>query len=140
MYIYLNLFIYLYLYVNINYIWLQQFFDLETHRRKDDWELIKNSLNQYIAKRYSDNKGIMKKTYFTLKGGAGAADVIRQNPPPNLEPSVWEQHLRFYLNEKNMARAAVNKENRKKNKVYSRHGSKSLAAIRHDYVRHILFL
>ena len=140
MYIYLNLFIYLYLNVNINYIWLQQFFDLQTHMRHPDWKLIKTGLNQYFAKVYSDNKGSMKKTYFTLQGGAPAVDEIRRNPPPNVEPSVWEDHIKFYMNETNRKRAAVNKENRKKNKVYSRHGSKSLAAIRHEYVRHILFL
>ncbi|PWA82869.1 hypothetical protein CTI12_AA173260 [Artemisia annua] len=81
----------------------------------------------------SDNKGSMKKAYFTLKGGPGAVDVVRQNLPPNVEPSVWEEHMKFYMNDKTLKRVAVNKENRKKNKVYSRYGSKSLAAIRHDY-------
>ena len=140
MYIYLNLFIYLYLYVNINYIWLQEFFDLQTHMRSPNWKNIEKGINAYIAKVYSDNKGTMKKTYFTVPGGPAKVDEIRRNPPPNVEPSVWEDHIKFYMNEKNLKRAAVNKENRKKNKVYSRHGSKSLAAIRHDYVRHILFL
>lgn len=140
MYIYLNLFIYLYLYVNINYIWLQEFFDLTPHMRKPQWKTIKKGIDMYIAKVYSDNKGTMKKQYFTLQGGPPAVEEIRRNPPPDVEPSVWEEHIRFYMKEENLARAAVNKENRKKNKVLSRHGSKSLAAIRHDYVRHILIL
>ena len=140
MYIYLNLFIYLYLNVNINYIWLQDFFDLQTHMRSPHWKTIKQGINAYIAKVYSDNKGTLKRTYFTLPGGAPEVDDIRRNPPPNVEPSVWEEYIKFWMSEDHQRRAAANKENRKKNKVYSRHGSKSLAAIRHDYVRHILFL
>ena len=134
MYIYLNLFIYLYLYVNINYIWLQEFFDLQTHMRTPEWRLIHKGIDAYIAKVYSDNKGALKKTYFTRKGGPPAVDEIRRNPPPNVDPSVWEEHIKFYMKEENLRRAAVNKENRKKLKVYIHHGSKSLAAIRHDYV------
>ena len=105
-----------------------------------NWTTISKGLNAYIAKVYSDNKGTMKRVYFDGEGGPEKVDEIRRNPPPNVEPSVWEEHIKFYMNEKNLKRAAVNKENRKKLKVYSRHGSKSLAAIRHDYVRHILFL
>ena len=108
--------------------------------RRPEWRLILQGINQYIAKVYSDNKGTMKKTYFTVPGGPDAVDEIRRNPPPNVEPSVWEKHIEFYMTEKNLKRAAVNKENRKKLQVYSRHGSKSLAGIRHEYVRHILFL
>ena len=108
--------------------------------RSVEWDNIRTGINVYVAKRYSDNKGDMKRDYFTRKGRPPAVDVIRRNPPPNLEPSVWEEHLKFYMNEKNLKRVAVNKENTKKNKVCSRHGSKSLAAICHDYVRHILFL
>ena len=70
-----------------------------------------------------------------MPGGPEKVDEIRRNPPPNVEPSVWEEHIKFYMKEKNLKRAAVNKKNRKKLTVYSRHGSKSLAAIRHDYVR-----
>ena len=108
--------------------------------RRPEWKTIKTGIDIYIAKVYSDNKGAMKKQYFTLPGRPPAVEHIRRNPPPNVEPSVWKEHIKFYMTEKNLRRAAVNKENRKKNKVLSRHGSKSLAQIRHDYVRHILIL
>ena len=100
--------------------------------RDPNWRTIETGLNAYIAKVYSDNKGTMKRAYFDVPGGPEKVDEIRRNPPPNVESSVWEDHIKFYMHEKNLKRAAVNKENRKKLTVYSRHGSKSLAAIRHD--------
>ena len=59
-----------------------------------------------------------------------------RKPPPNMEESVWQKHIDLYLSEKHAKRAKINKENRKKNKCTSRHGSRSLAATRHEYVRH----
>ena len=108
--------------------------------RSPEWRLIRTGIDATFAKIYSDNKGTLKRTYFTIPGGPDKIEEIRRNPPPNMEQSDWDEYLKFYMKEANLHRAAVNKENRKKNKVISRHGSKSLAAIRHDYVRHILFL
>lgn len=115
-------------------------FDLERHHTRPEWETIRSALAAYFATRYRDNKYDLKRDYFTRKGGAARVDEIRRNPPPNLEPAEWKKYVNQYMTEKAQTRSTVNKENRKKNKILSRHGSKSFAASRQEYVRHILFL
>ena len=61
--------------------------------RRPEWENIRRGIDAYIAKVYSDNKGAMKKIYFTFPGGPEKVDEIRRNPPPNIEPSEWEEHM-----------------------------------------------
>ena len=70
-----------------------------------------------------------EKSWETIRTGIGASmarevDVIRRNPPPKMDQSEWEKHIKFYIKEETLKRGAVNAENQKKNKVYSRHGSK----------------
>ena len=115
-------------------------FDLERHRSRPDLDTIRSALTSYFAGRYRDNKYDMKRDYFTKKGGAARVEEIRRNPPPSLEMSEWNKYVDLYMSEAAQKRSAVNKENRKKNKILSRYGSKSFAASRHEYVRHILFL
>lgn len=112
---------------------IEEMFDLGPLRRSEKWGTIQAVMNEYFANRYRDNKSTFKATHFLNRGGYDAVDEIRRNPPPNMELSMWEKYIEHYMDEKHVKRAAINKENRKKNKVHSRHGSRSLAASRHRY-------
>ncbi|GJU91858.1 hypothetical protein Tco_1304281 [Tanacetum coccineum] len=67
-----------------------------------------------------------EESWSTAQGGAPEVDVIRRRPPPNVEQSHWEAHITFWLHLKNVVRAAANAQNRARNTIFSRHGSRSL--------------
>ncbi|GKD54628.1 hypothetical protein Tco_1288015 [Tanacetum coccineum] len=102
------------------------FFDLDCHMRGPHWGRIETSIEDSFAKCYSDNKHNFKRDHWTLKGGAAQAEEIRSHPSPNVEQSVWDQQVDFWIDPKMVHRATMNAQNRRGNMISSRHGSGSL--------------
>ncbi|GKG24235.1 hypothetical protein Tco_0392271 [Tanacetum coccineum] len=109
--------------------------------REPQWPDIELDIEAYFAKRYGDNKYNLKRDYWTVKAGETRdVDAIRCRPPLNVEQSYWEANITFWLDLKNVARAATNAQNKARSTTFSRHGSRSLVVCRHQYVRHIIII
>ncbi|GJX53982.1 hypothetical protein Tco_0282351 [Tanacetum coccineum] len=66
---------------------LMQHFDLDCHILGPRWDIISQGIDDYFAKRFSDNKHNLKQAYWNSKGGVADVDAIRSQPPPNVERS-----------------------------------------------------
>ncbi|GJT22249.1 hypothetical protein Tco_0892186 [Tanacetum coccineum] len=62
-------------------------FDLKRHMHRPRWTTIVDDIENYFAKRYSNNKYNLKRDYWKAKGGAPTMDALRSQPPPNVERS-----------------------------------------------------
>ncbi|GKE03257.1 probable flavin-containing monooxygenase 1 [Tanacetum coccineum] len=86
-------------------------FDLTPHMQSDNWPDIYKGIQQQLAKIYTDNKSTLKKEHWVAKPDGTC-------------------YIRFWLDPKNVARAAQNRLNRAKSTIICRQGSRSLDALR----------
>ncbi|GKE45176.1 retrotransposon protein, putative, ty3-gypsy subclass [Tanacetum coccineum] len=95
------------------------------------WPKIQKGIEQQLAKIYTDNKSALKHDHWVLKpDGTLDEEGIRSRRPPNITPADWDKQIAFWLDPKNLARAAQNARNRAKSTVICRQGSRSLAVLR----------
>nr|GEU97462.1 hypothetical protein [Tanacetum cinerariifolium]GEU97463.1 hypothetical protein [Tanacetum cinerariifolium] len=99
--------------------------------RSSRWPDIEKGIEQYFAMRYSDIKHNLKRDYWNVKAGeTRVVETIRNRTPPNVDHSDWDVHITFWLDPKHAGRAAKNGENRARNTIFSRQGSRSLVVLR----------
>ncbi|GJW96332.1 hypothetical protein Tco_0178140 [Tanacetum coccineum] len=80
---------------------------------------------------YTDNKSALKHEHWVFKpDGTPDEEGIRSRRPANITPTDWDKQNAFWLDLKNLARAAQNAQNRAKSTVICRQGSRSLAVLR----------
>lgn len=119
---------------------MQFHFDIDRHLNGPRGEDIRKGIEDYFSKRYSDNKHNHKLEHWVRNGGAAKADAIRANRPKNVTQESWNRQIDFWIDPKRAHRAAVNARNKRANKISTYHGSLSLAASRHEYVRHFIIV
>ncbi|GKE58269.1 hypothetical protein Tco_1497454, partial [Tanacetum coccineum] len=109
-------------------------FDLRPHMQSDleNWIKIITSIQQYLAKIYTDNKSTLKAEHWVPNPEDGTYDVenIRSRRSANTSQADWDAQIVFWSDPKNDFRCAQNKQNRAKSTVICRQGSQSLAAFR----------
>ncbi|GJW62840.1 hypothetical protein Tco_0112175 [Tanacetum coccineum] len=88
-------------------------------------------IEQQLAKIYTDNKSALKHEHWVLKpDGTPDEEGIRSRRPANITTTDWDKQIAFWLDPKNLARAAQNARNRTRSTVICRQGSRSLAVLR----------
>ncbi|GJV97295.1 hypothetical protein Tco_1548872 [Tanacetum coccineum] len=84
---------------------LMHHFDLKTHMSGPRWTDIEKGIEKFLAKRYFDNKHNLNRDYWNVLDRD--VEAIRSRPPPNVEQSEWDAQIKFWVDQKNAARAAA---------------------------------
>ncbi|GJU52139.1 hypothetical protein Tco_1225853 [Tanacetum coccineum] len=88
-------------------------FDLTQHMQSPFWLKIQKGIEQQLAKIYTDNKSALKHEHWVLKPDRTPDEEgIRSRHPPNITPADWDKRIAFWLDPKNLSRAAQNAQNR----------------------------
>nr|GEW19956.1 hypothetical protein [Tanacetum cinerariifolium] len=95
---------------------------------------INAGIQQHLQKAYNTNKAAFKAQHWVIDHMTGTYNVekIRRERPENITDSEWDKYIEFWNDPRNIARAAQNRQNRAKNTVISRQGSRSLARLRDE--------
>ncbi|GJW41003.1 hypothetical protein Tco_0066848 [Tanacetum coccineum] len=106
-------------------------FDLSSHLQSPNWPKIQKGIKQQLVKIYTNNKLALKHEHWVLKPDRTPDEEgIRSRRLLNITPADWDKQIAFWLDSKNLARAAQNARNRAKSTVICRQGSRSLAVLR----------
>ncbi|XP_062079026.1 uncharacterized protein LOC133783415 [Humulus lupulus] len=102
-------------------------------------ERVMGTLYTEMRKRYSERKNI-RHSHFQkyYSGNPNDLDSALNAIPDLCSKESWKEIVDLFLSPKFVARSTQNKKNRKEMKYLSTQGSKSMAAIRNEYVSKIL--
>nr|GFA17855.1 F-box domain, leucine-rich repeat domain, L domain-like protein [Tanacetum cinerariifolium] len=91
-------------------------FDLRPNMESPDWTEINVGIQQHLQKAYNTNKAAFKAQHWVIDPTTGTYNVekIRRERPENITASEWDKYIEFWNDPRNIARAAQNWQNRKK--------------------------
>ena len=94
-----------------------------------------------MRKRYSERKNERHEHFQKYySGNPDDLDSALAVPPDHLDQERWKLIIDMFLDPKYIARSQQDKKNRREMKYLSTQGSKSMAALRNEYVRKIIYV